>query len=216
MLYRKLSVSTPFGGRQATDGFYDAFKALQYAVSDSRRYLMANKTAIGASSKVYIDLDGHFQLSLLNVAHASDDLFEEAAWFEVGLLENGRLLETADGGDCLFNVRYNHFVPFFEAVKQATKDITRMGLWTALYRFDVKCNFEQAKRAYIRAFNIQPKKADDGFVKAETAEEMAYQTKYVYFLTRFNQTGDKADKAKADFLLEKLRLMVNQRLAHQG
>ena len=200
MLYRKLSVSTPFGGRQATDGFYDAFKALQDAVSDSRRYLMTNKTAIGASSKVYIDLDGHFQLSLL----------------KVGLLENGCLLETADGGDCIFNIRYNHFVPFFEAIKQATKNITRMGLWTALYRFDVKCNFEQAKRAYIRAFNIQPKKADDGFVKAETAEEMAYQTKYVYFLTRFNQTGDMKAKAKAEFLLDKLRLMINQRLARRG
>lgn len=217
MTYRNLYLRTPYQTHHSTFGGIDMFNAVLTAVSDTRRHVYEYGTCVLSDSKVYIELDGKFAISMINLAHYSDEpLDEQAAWFEVAIKENGELLKSPDGGEALFQVRYNNLKALFEAIKTSKGDITRMGLWTALYRLEAGVGFEEAKKAYIRAFDIQPKKADEGFIKAETAEEVAYQTKYIYFLTRFNQTGDKEDKAKADFLLNKLRLMINQRLARRG
>ena len=215
MTYRKLYLRTPYQTKKADFGSIDMFNALLTAVSDSRRYVNENGTDFLATSKLRIDLNGHFGLSIINFAHYSEEpLFEQAAWFEVALLEDDQVLESPDGGEALFQMRYNSIKVLFEAIKQSTDSITRMGLWTALYRLEEKVDFNVAKEAYKRAFRVMKK--EDQAIKAETAEEMAYQTKYVFYFTRFNQTGNKADKAKADFLLDQLRLMIQQRLARQG
>ena len=177
-------------------------------------YLFVSGTGVLGDSKVYIEIDGKFAISMINLAHYSDEpLDEQAAWFEVAIKEDGEMLESPDGGEALFQVRYNHLKALFEAIKTSTGDITRMGLWTALYRLEAGVGFEEAKRAYKRAFGIREK--SDKLIP-ETPEEIAYSQKYVYFFTQFNQTGDVKAKAKAEFLLDKLRLMISQRLAHQG
>ena len=123
------------------------------------------------------------------------------------------MLESYDGGEALFQMRYNSIKVLFEAIKQSAGDITRMGLWTALYRLEAGVGFEEAKKAYKRAFGIREK--SDKLIP-ETPEEITYSQKYVYFFTQYNQTGDMKAKAKAEFLLDKLRLMINQRLARKG
>lgn len=215
MTYRNLYLRTPYQTRRATFGGIDMFNAVLTAVSDTRRHAHEHGTGVLGESKVYIEIDGKFAISMINLAHYSDEpLDEQAAWFEVAIKEDGEMLESPDGGEALFQVRYNHLKALFEAIKQSTDSITRMGLWTALYRLEEKVDFNVAKEAYKRAFRVMKK--EDQAIKAETAEEMAYQTKYVFYFTRFNQTGNKADKAKADFLLDQLRLMIQQRLARQG
>ena len=214
MVYRNLYLRTPYQTKRADFGRIEMYDALLTAVSDSRRHIHEHGTDFLATSKLRIDINGHFGLSIVNFAHYSEEsLDEQAAWFEVALIEDDEVLESYDGGEALFQMRYNSIKVLFEAIKQSAGDITRMGLWTALYRLEANVGFNAAKEAYKRAFCVMKK--EDQAIKAETAEEMAYQTKYVYFLTRFNQTGDKADKAKADFLLEKLHLMIKQRLARK-
>ena len=214
MTYRNLYLRTPYQTRRSTFGGIDMFNAVLTAVSDTRRHVHEHGTGVLGDSKVYIELDGKFALSMINLAHYSDEpLDEQAAWFEVAIKEDGEMLESPDGGEALFQVRYNHLKALFEAIKTSKGDITRMGLWTALYRLEAGVGFEEAKRAYKRAFGIREK--SDKLIP-ETPEEIAYSQKYVYFFTQYNQTGDVKAKAKAEFLLDKLRLMISQRLAHKG
>lgn len=113
-------------------------EALVFAVSESRKACFAGRD-LEASHRVTLAVGTKgFGFSMLNFAHYSNEsLDEQAAWFEVAITKDGRIIRNDEGeiDTALFQIRYNVLKSFFKALENAPK-ATLKSVWVSLAMLD--------------------------------------------------------------------------------
>lgn len=137
--------------------FDNISEALNFAVSESRKVCFAGKD-MEASRRITLAVGTKgFGFSMLNFAHYSDEsLDEQAAWFEIAITKDGRIIRDDEGeiDTALFQIRYNVLKSFFKSLENAPK-ATLKSVWVSLAMLDQGGVWtkEEAMARYARLYH---------------------------------------------------------------